>query len=324
MGCSRFDVTFRYLIRRVLGAVPLLIGVSLIIFAILHLAPGDPLSVYAENPAVTQEALDNIRASLGLDRPLPEQYVRWFTSFLRGEWGYSIRTNRPAFSEALTRLPATIKLSGTAFLLALVVALPLGIVSAVKRYSWVDHTATLFSFLGISTPVFWLALMVQLLFAVELRWLPSAGMSTVGDDSFMDQVRHLILPATVLSFAFVAGWSRYVRSSMIEVLGLDYVRTARAKGLREWAVVNRHALKNALIPVITVIALDAATLFSGAVITETIFAWPGLGRLFVESMTGRDYPVLLGLLMFGSFGLIFINLLTDLLYASLDPRVRYA
>lgn len=316
-------MSFRYLIQRVLGAIPLLIGVSLIIFAILHLAPGDPLSVYAENPAVTQEALDNIRESFGLDRPLPEQYVRWFTSFIRGEWGYSMRTNNPAFSDALSRLPATALLSGSAFLIALVIALPLGIVSAVKRYSWIDHTATFFSFLGISTPVFWLGLMAQLVFAVELRWLPSAGMMTVGDGSLSDQLRHLILPASVLSLAFVAGWSRYVRSSMIEVLDLDYVRTARAKGLREWAVINRHALKNALIPVVTVVALDFAVLFSGAVITETIFAWPGLGRLFVESMTGRDYPVLLGLLMFGSFGLILINLVTDLLYASLDPRVRY-
>lgn len=316
-------MSFRYLIQRVLGAIPLLIGVSLIIFTILHLAPGDPLSVYAENPAVTQEALDHIRESFGLDRPLPEQYVRWFTSFIRGEWGYSMRTNNPAFSDALSRLPATVLLSGSAFVLALIIALPLGIVSAVKRYTWIDHTATFFSFLGISTPVFWLGLMAQLAFAVELRWLPSAGMSTVGDGSFLDQLRHLILPASVLSLAFVAGWSRYVRSSMIEVLDLDYVRTARAKGLREWAVVNRHALKNALIPVVTVVALDFAVLFSGAVITETIFAWPGLGRLFVESMTGRDYPVLLGLLMFGSFGLILINLVTDLLYASLDPRVRY-
>ena len=279
--------------------------------------------MYAENPAVTQEALANIRESFGLDRPLPEQYVRWFTSFIQGEWGYSMRTNNPAFSDALSRLPATALLSGSAFLLALVIALPLGILSAVKRYSWIDHTATFFSFLGISTPVFWLGLMAQLVFAVELRWLPSAGMSTVGDGSPLDQLRHLILPASVLSLAFVAGWSRYVRSSMIEVLDLDYVRTARAKGLREWAVINRHALKNALIPVVTVIALDFAVLFSGAVITETIFAWPGLGRLFVESMTGRDYPVLLGLLMFGSFGLILINLVTDLLYASLDPRVRY-
>ncbi len=316
-------MSLRYLIQRVLGAIPLLIGVSLIIFAILHLAPGDPLSVYAENPAVTQEALANIRESFGLDRPLPEQYVRWFTSFIQGEWGYSMRTNNPAFSDALSRLPATALLSGSAFLLALLIALPLGILSAVKRYSWIDHTATFFSFLGISTPVFWLGLMAQLVFAVELRWLPSAGMSTVGDGSLVDQLRHLILPASVLSLAFVAGWSRYVRSSMIEVLDLDYVRTARAKGLREWAVINRHALKNALIPVVTVIALDFAVLFSGAVITETIFAWPGLGRLFVESMTGRDYPVLLGLLMFGSFGLILINLVTDLLYASLDPRVRY-
>jgi peptide/nickel transport system permease protein len=316
-------VSFRYLLGRVLGAVPLLIGVSIVIFAILHLAPGDPLDIYAENPAVTREALENIRVSLGLDKPLPEQYVRWFTSFLQGNWGYSIRTNRPAFDEALSRLPATLMLSGAAFLIALLIALPLGVVSAVKRYSATDHVATLFSFLGISMPIFWLALMVQLLFAVELRWLPSAGMMRVGDGSLPDRLRHLILPASVLSLAYIAGWSRYVRSSMIEVLSLDYVRTARAKGLREGRVVTRHALKNAVIPVVTVIALDFAGLFSGAVITETVFAWPGLGRLFIESMNGRDYPVLLGLLMFASLMLIVINLLTDFLYALLDPRVRY-
>ncbi len=316
-------MSVRYLLNRILGAVPLLIGVSIVIFAILHLAPGDPLDIYAENPAVTQEALENIRVSLGLDKPLPEQYLRWFTSFLQGNWGYSIRTNRPAFNEALSRLPATLLLSGTAFLIALAVALPLGIVSAVRRYSAVDHLSTLFSFLGISMPIFWLALMLQLLFAVELRWLPSAGMTTVGDGSLPDRLVHLILPASVLSLAYIAGWSRYLRSSMIEVLSLDYVRTARAKGLREGRVVYRHALKNALIPVVTVIALDFAGLFSGAVITETVFAWPGLGRLFIESMNGRDYPVLLGLLMFASLMLILINLLTDLLYALLDPRVRY-
>ena len=316
-------MSVQYLLRRVLSAVPLLIGVSLILFAVLHLAPGSPLDVYAENPAVTPEALENIRVSLGLDRPLPEQYVRWVGAFLRGDWGYSIRTNNPAVEDALSRLPATLLLSGSAFVLALLIALPLGIVSAVRRYTWVDHTATLFSFLGISTPVFWLALMVQLLFSVQLGWLPSAGVSSVGDGSLIDRLRHLVLPASVLSLAFVAGWSRYVRSSMIEVLSLDYIRTARSKGLRERLITYRHALKNALIPVVTVIALDLAVLFSGAVITETVFAWPGLGRLFIESMNGRDYPVLLGLMMFGSFGLILINLLTDILYGFLDPRVRY-
>lgn len=316
-------MSLQYLMRRILSAIPLLVGVSLILFAVLHLAPGSPLDMYTENPAVTPEALENIRVSLGLDRPLPEQYIRWVGAFFRGDWGYSIRTNNRAVEDALSRLPATLLLSGSAFVLALLIALPLGIVSAVRRYTWIDHAATLFSFLGISTPVFWLALMVQLLFSVQLGWLPSAGVTSVGDGSLIDRLRHLILPASVLSLAFVAGWSRYVRSSMIEVLSLDYIRTARSKGLHERMVTYRHALKNALIPVVTVIALDLALLFSGAVITETVFAWPGLGRLFIESMNGRDYPVLLGLMMFGSFGLILINLLTDILYVFLDPRVRY-
>lgn len=316
-------MSFRYLLLRVLGAVPLLFGVSLILFAVLHLAPGSPLDIYTENPAVTPEALERIRVALGLDQPLHVQYLSWVRSFALGDWGYSIRTSRPALQEALERLPATLILSGSAFVIAFLVALPLGIVSAVRRYSLVDHTATLFSFVGISMPVFWLALMTQLLFAVELRWLPSAGVTTIGDGSLLDRLRHLVLPASVLSLAFIAGWSRYVRAAMIEVLSLDYVRTARAKGLGERLVTYRHALKNALIPVVTVVALDLAGLFSGAVITETVFAWPGLGRLFIESMNGRDYPVLLGLLMFGSFMLVLINLLTDLLYAALDPRVRY-
>lgn len=316
-------MSFKYLVTRVLSAIPLLFGVSLILFAVLHLAPGSPLDIYLGNPAVTPEALENIRVSLGLDKPLPQQYLAWIKSFLQGNWGYSIRTNQPAVQEALERVPATLMLSGTAFVIALLTALPLGIISAVRRYSFLDHSATLFSFLGISMPVFWLALMVQLLFSVKLGWLPSAGMVTIGDSSFVDRIRHLILPASVLSLAFIAGWSRYVRSSMIEVLSLDYVRTARSKGLGERLVTYRHAFKNALIPVVTVISLDLAGLFSGAIITETVFAWPGLGRLFIESMTGRDYPVLLGLLMFGSFMLIFVNLLTDLLYAVLDPRVRY-
>ncbi len=316
-------MSLKYLLLRILGTIPLLLGVSLILFAVLHLAPGSPLDIYTDNPAVTREALERIRVSLGLDQPLHIQYFSWIKSFALGDWGYSIRTSRPALQEALERLPATLVLSGSAFAIALLIALPLGIVSAVRRYSFIDHAATLFSFIGISMPVFWLALMMQLLFAVQLHWLPSAGVTTIGDGSFLDRLRHLILPASVLSLAFIAGWSRYIRSSMIEVLSLDYVRTARSKGLSERRVTYRHALKNALIPVVTVVALDLAGLFSGAVITETVFAWPGLGRLFIESMNGRDYPVLLGLLMFGSFMLIFVNLLTDLLYAVLDPRVRY-
>ncbi|GGR61277.1 peptide ABC transporter permease [Deinococcus seoulensis] len=312
-----------HLLKRLLGTLPLLLGVSLLLFGVLHLAPGGPLDVYADNPSVSPEALAQMRVAFGLDQPLPVQYVSWVTAFFTGEWGYSIRTARPVSQEILERLGPTLILGGTSFVLSLLIALPLGIVSAVRRYSGVDYLITFLSFLGVSMPVFWLALMLQLLFAVQWRVLPSAGIQTIGSNSVLDLLHHLILPAFILAFASVAGWSRYMRSSMVEVLGQDYVRTARAKGLTAGRVVYRHALRNALIPIITVVALDFATILSGAVITETIFAWPGIGRLFIESMNGRDYPVLMALMMAGSFALVISNLLADLAYAAVDPRIRY-
>lgn len=312
-----------HLLKRLLGTLPLLLGVSLLLFGVLHLAPGGPLDVYADNPSVSPEALAQMRVAFGLDQPLPVQYVSWVTAFFTGEWGYSIRTARPVSQEILERLGPTLILGGTSFVLSLLIALPLGIVSAVRRYSGVDYLITFLSFLGVSMPVFWLALMLQLLFAVQWRVLPSAGIQTIGSDSVLDLMHHLILPAFILAFASVAGWSRYMRSSMVEVLGQDYVRTARAKGLTAGKVVYRHALRNALIPIITVVALDFATILSGAVITETIFAWPGIGRLFIESMNGRDYPVLMALMMASSFALVISNLLADLAYAAVDPRIRY-
>ncbi|AFD24674.1 Peptide ABC transporter, permease protein [Deinococcus gobiensis I-0] len=281
------------------------------------------MDVYADNPSVSQEALDQMKVALGLDQPLPVQYTKWVTAFVSGEWGYSIRTARPVTTEIAERLWPTVLLGGSSFLLALLVAVPLGILSAVRRYSSVDYGITFMSFLGISMPVFWLALMLQLLFSVHWRILPSAGMQTIGDGSLPDLLRHLLMPALILAFASVAGWSRYMRSSMVEVLSQDYVRTAKAKGLTERKVVYRHALRNALIPVITVVALDFAGILAGAVITETIFAWPGIGRLFIESMNGRDYPVLMALMMLGSFALVVSNVLADLAYAAADPRIRY-
>lgn len=316
-------MNLNYLIKRTLGTIPLLLGVSLLLFGVLHLAPGTPMDVYADNPSVSQEALDQMKVALGLDQPLPVQYTKWVTAFVTGEWGYSIRTARPVTTEIAERLWPTVLLGGSSFLVALLVAVPLGILSAVRRYSSVDYGITFMSFLGISMPVFWLALMLQLLFSVHWRLLPSAGMQTIGDGSLPDLLRHLLMPALILAFASVAGWSRYMRSSMVEVLSQDYVRTAKAKGLTGRRVVYRHALRNALIPVITVVALDFAGILAGAVITETIFAWPGIGRLFIESMNGRDYPVLMALMMLGSFALVVSNVLADLAYAAADPRIRY-
>ena len=316
-------MSLSYLVKRLLGMLPLLLGVSLILFGVLHLAPGGPLDVYADNPSVTTEALEQMKRAFGLDKPLPVQYVSWVSAFFQGEWGFSIRTAQPVVQEVLDRVPATLMLGGTAFVLALIVAIPLGVLSATRRYSGIDYFITLLSFLGISMPVFWLALMLQLVFAVQWHVLPSAGMQTIGDGSFLDLARHLVLPAFILAFASVAGWSRYMRASMVEVLGQDYVRTARAKGVPDRRVTYGHAFRNALIPVVTVVALDLASILSGAVITETIFAWPGLGRLFIDSMNGRDYPVLMALLMVGSFALIISNLIADLAYAVIDPRIRY-
>jgi peptide/nickel transport system permease protein len=316
-------MNFSYLTRRALVTIPLLLGVSLILFFVLHLAPGGPTDVYADNPSVSPAALENLKRELGLDQPLPWQYLRWLGAFARGEWGFSIRSGQPVLETALERVVPTLFLGGTSFILALLLAIPLGVFSALRRYTASDYVFTIMSFLGISMPIFWLALMLQSLFAVQLRWLPSAGLETIGDGGFLDRLRHIILPASLLAVVNIASWGRFVRSSMLDVLGLDYIRTARAKGLSERLVTYRHGFRNALIPVVTIIALDFAGILSGAVITETIFAWPGMGRLFIEAMNGRDYPVLMALLMIGSVALVFTNLLTDLVYSWIDPRIRY-
>lgn len=316
-------MSFGYVFRRLLGAIPLLLGISLILFTIVHLAPGGPLDMYAENPAVSKEALQQIAVAYGLDKPVPVQYLMWLKSMLVGDWGYSIRTGRPVFGEIVLRLGPTLELGGLALLISLVLAVPLGIISAARRGSKLDSGLTMVSFAGISTPVFWLALLLQLLFSVQLGWLPSAGYKSIGDGSFLDRLAHIVMPAAVLSLATIASWSRFIRSGMIDVLNQDYIRTAYAKGRSERGVIILHALRNAMIPAVTVIAVDFASVISGAVITETVFAWPGIGRLFMESMDGRDYPMLMGLMMMGSVGIVLANIIADLAYAALDPRIRY-
>lgn len=311
-----------FIVRRILGAIPLLFGISLILFAIVHFAPGGPLDVYADNPSVSPEALEQMAKRFGLDQPVPVQYVLWLKAMLTGDWGFSIRTGQPVLGEITSRLRPTIELGGLSLLISLIIAIPLGIISAARRGSKLDTTLTLASFAGISTPVFWLALLLQLFFSVELGWLPSAGYQSIGNGSFSDRLSHLVMPAAVLSLATIASWSRFVRSGMMDVLNQDYIRTAYAKGRSETGVILRHALRNALIPAVTVIAVDFASIISGAVITETVFAWPGIGRLFMESMNGRDYPMLMGLMMMGSVGIIVANIVADVAYAALDPRIR--
>jgi peptide/nickel transport system permease protein len=314
----------RYLIRRTLQIVPLLLGISVVLFAVIQAAPGGPEGALLEaGRFIDPEVIESYRRRLGVDQPVPVQYARWLGAALRGDLGISFSTTRPVAALIAERLPATIELMGAAFLLAAVVAFALGIFSAVRQYGWADYAATGASFVGIAMPVFWLALILQLVFAVRLGWLPVAGTSTVGATSLGDHLAHLVLPAIVLSFRYIAGWSRYLRASMIGALRTDYIRTARAKGLPERAVVGRHALRNALIPVVSIMALDLAGLFSGAVITETVFAWPGIGRLFVQAMFARDYPLLMGILLLGSAMVVVFNLIADLVYGVLDPRIRH-
>lgn len=313
-----------YIARRTLQMIPLLLGITVVLFGVIQAAPGGPEAALLESDRFIDPAvIEAYRVRLGVDQPVPVQYVRWLGAALRGDLGISFSTTRPVSEMIVERLPATLELMGASFVLAAVLAFGLGIFSAVRQYSWFDYIGTGMSFVGIAMPVFWFALILQLVFAVWLRWLPVAGTETVGASSLGDHLLHLVLPSIVLSLRYVAGWSRYLRSSMLVVLRADFVRTARAKGLSERTVVGGHALRNAMIPVISVMALNLSGLFSGAVITETIFAWPGIGRMFVQAMFSRDYPLLMGILLLGSTMVVVFNLLADILYAVLDPRIRY-
>lgn len=313
-----------YVVRRSLQMIPMILGVTVVIFVIIQAAPGGPEAALLESGRfIDPQVIENYRQRLGVDQPLHVQYVRWLGAALQGDLGVSFSSTRPVAAMIWERLPATLELMGVSFLLAAVVAVGLGILSAVRQYSAFDHLATGFSFLGLAMPVFWFALILQLVFGVWLGWLPVAGTETVGDTSLGDHLAHLVLPATVLSFRYIAGWSRYLRSSLLSVLRADYVRTARAKGLPGRVVIGVHAVRNALLPLVSIMALNLAGMFSGAVITETIFAWPGIGRMFVQAMFSRDYPLLMGILLLGSVMVIVFNLVADVLYGILDPRIRY-
>ncbi len=304
--------------------IPLMLGISVIVFGIIQAAPGGPeASLLQSGRFIDPEVIESYRRRLGLDQPLPVQYGRWLAAAVTGDLGISFSSTRPVAEMILERLPATLELMASAYLFAALIAFALGLYSALRPYTMLDHLGTGLSFLGLAMPVFWFGLILQLVFAVNLGWLPVSGTQTVGESGLLDHLKHLVLPGLVLSFRYVAGWSRYLRSSLLTVLEADYVRTARAKGLPERTVIGVHALRNALIPVLSVMALNVAGLFSGAVITETIFAWPGIGRLFVQSMFARDYPLLMGILLLGSLMVLVFNLVADVLYGLLDPRIRY-
>lgn len=312
----------RFIVRRVAQSVPLLLVISLLIFALIHAAPGGPLSTYLENPNVRPEDIERLRKAMGLDRPLGMQYLSWLWAFVRGDWGFSYADGRPVLDRLLERVPATLELIGVACVMALVAALPAGIYSAINRRF--DRVSSVFAVAGISLPVFWFGLLLQLVFAGALGWLPSSGRSSFDGGDFADRVTHLILPATVLAAALSAAWSRYLRRAMRDTVARPFMRAARSRGLSERTLLLHHALPNALPTFVTVVLLDVSMMASGAVVTESIFAWPGIGSLFTEALGKRDYAVLMAFLMCGSVAVMVLNLVADLAVHALDPRTRDA
>lgn len=309
---------------RLLQSFLLLLMVSAMVFGLIHAVPGGPLSMYLENPNVRPEDVERLRAALGLDRPLLQQYLAWLGGFVRGDWGFSYTDGRPVVVRLIERVPATLELIGVSLVVAIVAAIPLGVWAAVRQGRWVDRALNVTTLAAISLPAFWFALVLQLLFANALGWLPSSGRTSLLSRGLGDRVGHILLPATVLAVLHGAAWLRYLRSSMGQALRQRFVLVARAKGVGERLVRYRHALRTALLPFVTVVMLDAAIIVSGAVVTESVFAWPGLGGLFYEALVRRDYTVLMAFLMLSSAAVIALNALADALYRALDPRVRVA
>jgi peptide/nickel transport system permease protein len=312
-----------YIIRRIGQSAVLLVLVTAIAFGLMRLAPGGPEAVYALSPSMRAEDLARIRASFGLDQPLHVQYVKWATGMLTGDWGRSYRDSRPVRDVILDRIPATLELTITALAFAVIVGIAIGVLGALRPNSASDYLATVGAMLALSIPTFWFGLMVIFLFAERLDWIPSGGRETLGAGfSLTDRLHHLVAPALVLGLVLIATWSRYTRASMLEAIGQDYVRTARAKGLEEKRVIWTHAFRNSLGPLLTLAGLQLPFLFSGALVTESVFTWPGMGRLFVDSLGYRDYPVLMGVLVVTAVLVIASNLFADLAVAFIDPRIR--
>jgi len=316
----------RYIIRRVITAIPTLILISMVVFSILALAPGDPLSDLALNPSVPPEVRQRIRENMGLDDPIPVQYGKWAKSLFTGQFGYSYRTRAPVIDLIKQRLPTTLYISGLAFLLSILIAIPIGVLSAVKQYSVFDNVATTLAFIGFSLPTFCTGLLFILLFTIKLDWLPSIYRSTVegeGLGGLWERIRQAIMPITVLALFQAATLMRFVRASMLENVHQDYVRTARSKGLSERTVITRHALRNALIPVVTIIALLVPGVITGAVVTEQIFRVPGMGDLLISSIRNNDTPVVMTITFMFAVLVVIFNLVADVIYGILDPRIKY-
>ena len=305
-----------YALGRLVGTVPVLFGVTLLVFLMAWVTPGDPVvAMLGEaSQGMSRQALDDLRRSLGLDRPLPVQYLDYVTGLARGDLGVSIRSRRPVLAEIRDRLPATIELALAALAIAVALGVTLGVVAAVRKRTWVDGAAIAVALVGVSVPVFWSGFVLMIVFALELGWLPASGRGTW---------RHLVLPAVAVGVSSAAFIARITRGAVLEALGQDYVRTARAKGLAPRKVVFRHALRNALLPIVTVVGLQLGGLLGGAVLTETVFAWPGVGRLLVDAIVARDLPLVQGSVLVVSLLFILVNLTVDLSYAAINPKVRY-
>ena len=311
-----------YALRRLLLAVPVLFGVSVLVFAVLHLAPGDPAAIMLGAQS-TKEDVERLRRDLGLDQPLVVQYLHWIGQVARGDLGRSIPLGRAVLPEVLLRFKATLLLTAGALVIAIFLGLVAGIVSAVKQYSWLDRMSMGVAVTGVSLPVFWTGIMLIIVFALQLRWFPSSGMSSPYGSGPADVLWHLVLPAVTLGTASAAALARLTRSSVLEIIRQDYVRSARAKGLAERAVIARHVLKNAVNPIITVLGVQVGFLLGGAILTETVFSWPGLGSMMVRAIQARDYPLVQGGVLLIATTFVLVNLVVDLLYAVFDPRIRY-
>ncbi len=336
-----------YLIRRLLQAVPLLLLISLFTFALIEASPGGPLAAYEENPELTPDDLARLEEDLGLHKPMWQRYMQWASRLLVGDWGFSMVTRRPVMEEIGERLPRTLLLMGISLVLTLLLALPLGVMAALRQYSWLDHLINLGAFMGQAIPIFWFGLVLIIVFHVWLNspvspasgfalthfWscedckplLPGGGMQPLGESRILwgARVRHLVLPVAMLTVFSIGSYLRYMRGQVLEVLGSDFILTAKAKGLRFRRILTPHIVKNALLPVITVLALDLPGLFGGALFTETLFSWPGMGRLFYRSAQRVDFPLLMGIVLINAALIILFNLAADMVYAYLDPRIRY-
>ena len=316
---------YTFFLRRLLSAIPVMFIITFATFVLMQMLPGGPLAAYENNPEISQEDIERLRHEMGLDRPIPVQYWAWLKNFVRGDWGYSFTTKRPVLQEIWDRLPNTLYLTGFSLILALIIAIPVGIISATRQYSVFDHITTTLTYVGRSMPVYYSGLLLIIIFSIWLRWFPSGGMYTLGKEfSIIDSLRHLFLPVVSLSTLIAAKYVRFLRTSMLEVIHQDYIRTAAAKGLHERIIIFKHAFRNAAIPLVTVVAIDLPVLFAGALFTETVYSWPGMGRLFVDSATRFDYSIVMGIVAAIAFLVVLSNLIADVIYGILDPRITYS